>query len=207
MPKLVQLLALAAVVAIAASTPVSHLLKDDQVDMALEDLEVLADALEKETSPSLSVPVQPVKDDPGCCPRGKYGPSSSHCTSCRTMLQSFGSKYSNGECRNTKKTDCYFNIMPSASSDGVDFCQRGQYGRNSNNCQDCDADQTSDVGYNTEKSNCFKCDTINPCLALSGRECKPKCPIATVPGKPDCSQSSTKDKDRKTVAPGVCYKK
>jgi hypothetical protein len=131
MPKLLQLLALGAVVAIAASTPVSHLFKDDEADMALEDsqlfkddevdtaledLEVLADSLEKETrmvqpgnsgGNSNQIPHKvDTQDDPGCCPSGKYGPSRSHCTSCTTAMTSSASKYSNGECRNTQIKHC-----------------------------------------------------------------------------------------------------
>lgn len=221
MPKLFQLLALAAVVAIAASTPVSHLFKDDKVDMALEDLEVLAVALKKETSAQLQIPLAgkpaaappgsqpPVKisaaDHPGCCPSGKYGPSSSQCTSCGTAMmpmKSSGSMYSNGECRNTKITDCSKTAGVNGSERDSIPCLRGQYGPDSSQCQDCISGQTSDVGYNSKNTDCFQCNT---CQTLSGRECKPKCPTATVPGKPACSLTPTKDKNNNRVAGGVCY--
>jgi len=109
MLKLVQLLALAAVVAIAASTPVSHLFQDDKVDMALEDLEVLADALDKETLAAADVNCRGCgqstdADSSGCCPRGWYGPNKSQCQQCKPDETSVvGSEKS---CQNAAITAC-----------------------------------------------------------------------------------------------------
>ena len=190
MPKLVQLLALAAVVAMAASTPVSHLFKDDKVDMALEDLEVLADALEKETSHSSSF----------CCPSGQYGPGGSQCKSCGGIkMTSSGYKYSNGVCQNTQLRDCKERNMGNMKGDSRDSsgsCPRGQYGPTSSKCKDCNADETSDVGSNIENWNCFKC---NACQSLKNKRCESKCITSS---KPHCSLTATK-----VAAAGVCHKK
>ncbi len=220
---MLQLLALAAVVAIAASMPVSHLSKDDEADMALEDsqlfkddevdtaledsqlfkddkadtapedLEVLADSLEKETG---------TRNDPDCCPKGRYGPSKSHCQPCHPGETSESSQKSNGECRNTRIEQCK-SLGNNKSTKGATSCPRGQYGQDTKNCQDCDAGETSDVGYNNRKSDCFKC---NICQTLSGGQCEDKCPTATVPRKRACSLTKTKDFQKNNVEPGTCYR-
>ena len=177
MPKLVQLLALAAVVAIAASTPVSHLFKDDKVDMALEDLEVLADALDKETSAAAD-----------------GNPSKPPCTGCpipMTQAESEAAPTPTGV---------------SSEVDAAGCCPRGQYGPRSSQCQQCNAGETSVVGEftcrNTARAACFKCDACN--VLSSDMICRKKCTAST---KPDCSLTATKDRSGKNIQAGACYKK
>jgi hypothetical protein len=178
MLKLVQLLALAAVVAIAASTPVSHLFKDDKVDMALEDLEVLADALEKETSAAADV-----------------NPLKPPCTGCTTPMTQSASE--------TAPTA----VGVSSGVDAAGCCPRGQYGDFTlRQCYLCNTGETSVVGeitcQNTARTACFKCDACN--VLSSDMRCRKKCTAQT---KPDCSLTATKDRSGKNIQAGACYKK
>ncbi len=181
MLKLVQLLALAAVVAIAASTPVSHLFKDDKVDMALEDLEVLADALDKETSAAADV-----------------NPLKPPCTGCTTpdtpMTES------------EPATPAGFNGVSSVG-EASGCCPRGQYGDfTQKQCYPCNTGETSVVGeftcQNTARTACFKCDACN--VLSPDMRCRKKCTAQT---KPDCSLTATKDRSGKNIQAGACYKK